>query len=89
MALPREHHRQVLLAGERDGNLVGRRALEPHRMTDYLEGLARRFHLWYHDDRILVEDSELAKARLALARATRHVLREGLALLGISAPDNM
>ncbi len=64
-------------------------ALEPHRVTDYLEGLARRFHLWYHAERILVEDEPLARARLALARATQHVLREGLGLLGISAPDSM
>nr|MBA3585675.1 hypothetical protein [Gemmatimonadota bacterium] len=45
--------------------------------------------LWYHAERILVEDEPLARARLALARATQHVLREGLGLLGISAPDSM
>jgi arginyl-tRNA synthetase len=64
-------------------------ALEPHRVTDHLERLARRFHLWYHAERILVEDEGLARARLALARATQHVLREGLGLLGVSAPASM
>jgi arginyl-tRNA synthetase len=64
-------------------------ALEPHRLTDALEELARRFHLWYHEHRILVEDEPVARARLALALATRNALREGLALLGVSAPESM
>ena len=64
-------------------------ALEPHRLTDALEVLARRFHLWYHEHRILVEDESLARARLALARATQTALREGLSLLGVSAPESM
>ncbi|HET9332598.1 MAG TPA: arginine--tRNA ligase [Gemmatimonadota bacterium] len=64
-------------------------ALEPHRLTDALEVLARRFHLWYHEHRILVEDESLARARLALAGATQTALREGLSLLGVSAPESM
>jgi arginyl-tRNA synthetase len=64
-------------------------ALEPHRVTDALETLARRFHLWYHEHRILVDDEPLARARLALARATQNALREGLSLLGVHAPESM
>jgi arginyl-tRNA synthetase len=64
-------------------------ALEPHRLTDALEELARRFHLWYHDHRILIEDEPLARARLGLARATQNALREGLVLLGVAAPETM
>lgn len=64
-------------------------ALEPHRLTDYLEGLARRFHLWYHAHRFLVDDAELARQRLALARATQQVLARGLGLLNITAPTSM
>ena len=64
-------------------------ALEPHRVTDYLESLARRFHLWYHAERFLVEDRDLARARLALARAVQTVLANGLGLLGVSAPETM
>ena len=64
-------------------------ALEPHRVTDALEGLARRFHLWYHEQRILVDEEPLARARMTLARATQHALREGLALLGVTAPESM
>jgi len=61
--------------------------LEPHRVTGYLEGLARRAHGWYHKYRVLGEPEEAA--RLVLAAAVRHVLANGLNLLGISAPDRM
>jgi arginyl-tRNA synthetase len=64
-------------------------ALEPHRLTDALEEVARRVHLWYHDHRILVDDEPLARARLALARSCANALREGLALLGVMAPETM
>ena len=61
--------------------------LEPHRLTAYLEGLARVVHAWYHKYRVLGEREEAA--RLVLARAVRTVLANGLALLGIGAPDRM
>ncbi|MDX1622511.1 MAG: arginine--tRNA ligase [Gemmatimonadota bacterium] len=64
-------------------------ALEPHRITDVLEELARRFHLWYHARRFLVDDEGLARARLALARATQRAIRELLGLLGLDAPESM
>ena len=60
---------------------------EAHRITGYLEGLARIAHAWYHKYRVLGEVEEAA--RLALARAVRQVLANGLAILGISAPDRM
>jgi len=62
-------------------------ALEPHRVTGYLEGLARLAHAWYHKYRVLGEPQEAA--RLVLAAAVRQVLTNGLHLLGISAPDRM
>ena len=62
-------------------------ALEPHRLTGYLEGLARIAHAWYHKYRVLGEPQEAA--RLVLAAAVRQVLGNGLRLLGISAPDRM
>ena len=61
--------------------------LEPHRVTGYLEGLARLAHAWYHKYRVLGEPEEAA--RLVLAAAVRQVLANGLHLLGISAPDRM
>jgi arginyl-tRNA synthetase len=60
---------------------------EPHRVTGYLEGLARIAHAWYHKYRVLGEPQEAA--RLVLARAVRQVLANGLAILGIGAPDRM
>jgi len=62
-------------------------ALEPHRVTGYLEGLARLAHAWYHKYRVLGEPEE--SARLVLARAVRQVLANGLSLMGVGAPDRM
>ena len=62
-------------------------AYEPHRITGYLEGLARIAHGWYHKYRVLGEPEEAA--RLVLARAVQQVLANGLTLLGIRAPDRM
>jgi len=63
------------------------RALEPHRVTGYLAGVARIAHAWYHKYRVLGEREETA--RLVLAAGVRQVLANGLTLLGISAPDRM
>ncbi len=65
------------------------RALEPHRITNYLEELAREVHGWYHGCRVLGEPPAVQQARLLLARAARQVLANGLALLGVQAPDRM
>ncbi len=62
---------------------------EPHRVTTYLEELARMIHGWYHGSRVLGEPVAVERARLLLARAARQVSANGLALLGISAPDRM
>jgi arginyl-tRNA synthetase len=63
--------------------------LEPHRVTGYLEELARLAHGWYHHCRVLGEAAPTEQARLALARAARAVLANGLSLLGLSAPERM
>jgi arginyl-tRNA synthetase len=65
------------------------REREPHRITTYLEELARQVHGWYHGCRVLGEPPAVERGRLLLARATRQVLANGLALLGVSAPDRM
>ncbi|MGH7678829.1 MAG: DALR anticodon-binding domain-containing protein, partial [Gemmatimonadaceae bacterium] len=64
-------------------------ALEPHRVANYLHDLAGRVHLWYHKAHVLNEPEEITGARLVLARASQIVLRNGLTLLGIGAPDRM
>jgi arginyl-tRNA synthetase len=65
------------------------RAREPHRITGYLEELARSAHHWYHHCRVLGEPKPTEQARLVLARGARTVLGNGLRLLGLSAPDRM
>jgi arginyl-tRNA synthetase len=62
---------------------------EPHRLADYLHSLAGEFHLFYHKHTVLSEDLPLTMARLGLCDATRAVLRNGLAVLGISSPEQM
>jgi arginyl-tRNA synthetase len=64
-------------------------ALEPHRIATYLHELAGKTHLWYHKAHVLDEPEPITKARLVLARASQIVLRNGLSLLGISAPERM
>ena len=62
---------------------------EPHRVINYLNELASDFTSFYHDCRIIGEDEDLLQARTALAKAVAQVLRNGLSILGITAPDRM
>jgi arginyl-tRNA synthetase len=64
-------------------------ALEPHRVATYLHDTAGKVHLWYHKAHVLNEPEPIMRARLVLARAAQLVLRNGLELLGITAPDRM
>ncbi len=63
--------------------------LAPHDVAFYLRDLSAAFHSYYAAERFLVADEGLAAARMALLAATRQVLRNGLALLGVSAPNAM
>ena len=63
--------------------------LAPHVLAYYLRELAADFHSFYNAQRVLVDDSGLRSARLALLASTRQVLRNGLALIGVSAPERM
>ena len=65
------------------------RELAPHVIAVYLREIAGEFHSYYNATRILVPDDNMTLARLALATAVRQVLRNGLALLGVSAPEKM
>lgn len=64
-------------------------AHEPHRITFYLQELAGLFHPYYNRCRIITDDEELSRARLALCEAVRLVLKDGLGILGIKAPERM
>ena len=89
LALPRE-----LALAQRLGEfpeMLAEAALgfAPHTVAFYLRELAGEFHSYYNAERILVADEKLKLARLALILAVRQVLQNGLALLGVSAPEKM
>jgi arginyl-tRNA synthetase len=89
------------LVGEREQALLARLAeypdvlrgaaeeLAPHQVAFYLKELAADFHGFYNAERVLVDDAMVRDARLALLAATQQVLRNGLAMLGVSAPERM
>jgi len=64
-------------------------AREPQRLAAYLHDTARLAHNWYHKLRVLEAPDGVREARLALARSAQIVLRNGLTILGISAPERM
>ncbi len=64
-------------------------ALEPHRIAYWLQELAGLFHPYYRAHRVIQEDRRLMWARLALCSAVDQVIMNGLALLGVSAPESM
>jgi arginyl-tRNA synthetase len=72
----------ALLAGAAD-------ALEPHRIASYLHDTAQLVHTWYHKHHVLDQPPAIMNSRLFLAQASRIVLRNGLAVLGIAAPERM
>ncbi len=87
-----EHHEQALLRTlSRYPEVVEAAALheEPHQLAHYLRELANDFHTYYNAHPFLVDDAGLRDARLKLILATREVLRNGLHLLGVSAPETM
>ncbi|MGB9428559.1 MAG: arginine--tRNA ligase [Gammaproteobacteria bacterium] len=87
-----ESHEQALLVSlSRFPEMVdiAARNLEPHLVAQYLRELANDFHTYYDAHHFIVEDAMLRDARLTLIAATKQVLRNGLALLGVSAPESM
>jgi len=64
-------------------------ALEPQGVTTYLRKLAETFHVFYTKHRVISDDADRSAARLALVQSTRHVLANGLGVLGVNAPRRM
>jgi len=64
-------------------------ACEPHQLIHYLRELASGFHSYYNAHQFLVDEAELRDARLNLILAVRQVIKNGLGLLGVSAPESM
>jgi arginyl-tRNA synthetase len=69
--------------------LVAAHQRAPYRLTKYAEELARHFHRFYTECRVVTNDARLTRARLALSRATMQVLANALRLLGVAAPERM
>jgi arginyl-tRNA synthetase len=87
-----EPHEQALLASlSRFPEVVEMAALQraPHAVVHYLRELANDFHTYYNAHQFLVDDAELRDARLTLIQGLRQVVRNGLGLLGVSAPEAM
>jgi len=63
--------------------------LAPHLVAFYLKDLSAAFHSYYNAERMLVDEAALKEARIALAVAVRQVIRNGLAILGVSSPQSM
>lgn len=89
LASEREQALLARLAEYPDVLRVAAEELAPHQVAFYLKDLAADFHAFYNAERVLVDDAALRNARLALLAATQHVLRNGLAMLGVSAPERM
>jgi arginyl-tRNA synthetase len=85
------HERALLRALSRYPEVIDAAAsdLEPHQLAYYLRELANDLHAYYTAHKFLVDDTALRTARLALVAATKQVLANGLALLGVSAPEEM
>ena len=62
---------------------------EPHHITYYLMSLASTFHSYYNKHRVLTDDPVVTQARLSLVLAVKSIIRNGLTLLGVSAPEKM
>ncbi|CAN5865436.1 arginine--tRNA ligase [soil metagenome] len=80
----------MLALAEFPAMLAGAAAdLAPHNVAFYLRDVSGAFHSYYGAERFLVDDAELTRARLALLLATRQVIQNALAVLGVSAPEHM
>ncbi|MGE5770126.1 MAG: arginine--tRNA ligase [Betaproteobacteria bacterium] len=89
LANPRELAIANQLAEFREVIENAARDLAPHQIAFFLKDLAAEFHGWYNAERMLVDDAALRDARVALAAAVRQVIRNGLAILGVSCPESM
>jgi arginyl-tRNA synthetase len=89
--LDNEHEQTLLTELSKYPEIIEAAAanLEPHLLAAWLRELANAFHTYYNSYQFLVDDGALRDARMALVVATRQVLKNGLELLGLSAPESM
>jgi arginyl-tRNA synthetase len=86
-----EHEAHLAAELAKFPGLIGRAAAayEPHQLAYYLKDLAHGLHSYYNSEQFIVEDDALRNARMVLILAVRQVLRNGLAIIGVSAPEKM
>jgi len=92
LTLPEEIQLIKLMARYREVVAISARLMEPHRIPFYLKDLAGAFHAYYHDrskHKVVSDDAKLSAARLYLVSAIRIIIRNGLTLMGVSAPERM
>jgi len=91
VALDSAHEQAVLHALTRYPEIIEQAAVNrtPHALAHYLRDLANVFHTYYNAEQFIVDDERLRNARLALVLGVQQVLRNGLTLLGVSAPESM
>lgn len=89
--LNNEHENKILISLIKFNEVIERSAKnkEPHLLTHYLHDLAGLFHSYYSDTEIITDGSDLRNARLCLVESVKTVLKNGLNLLGVSAPSYM
>jgi arginyl-tRNA synthetase len=89
--LQEEHEQSLMRALGRYPEVIELAAANraPQTVVNYLRELANEFHTYYNAHTFLVEDADLRDARLGLIAATRQVLRNGLAMVGVSSPESM
>jgi len=89
LSLPQEIQLAKQLACYPDMITQAAKNLEPHLLANYLRELAQAFHAYYNAEKVIIDDDALCQARCCLILAVKTVLKNGLSLLGISAPDTM
>jgi arginyl-tRNA synthetase len=91
VALDSAHEQAVLHALTRYPEIIEQAAVNraPHALLHYLRDLANVFHTYYNAEQFIVDDQRLRNARLALVLGVQQVVRNGLTLLGVSAPESM
>ena len=89
--LTEPHETDIIKMLTRYPELIEAAALahEPHQLAHYLRELANHFHTYYNAHKFILDDAHLRNARLNLIFATQQVLKNGLAILGVSAPEQM
>ncbi len=89
LTLPEEIRMIRLIASYPDLIEASAQALEPHRITFYIQELATALHNYYFHHRVITDDRKLTEARLILIQGVKQVLKSGLAIIGVSAPERM